>query len=188
MSFLTLFLLASSLAGAAESVEAIRENIRTSLADLDKKVVPLEDLAASYAGDAPAPDPAARGALRDAANSELDRLNKSLGEFWPLWDVERFAEGARLLGGAVRGTEKVEAGSAFLDDTDIDDFKAEVKRMQDRATHALAREQAAFEAHRVRLKSRHRSQLLAAAAGAAIAGALAAFLRWRHTMVCSQPS
>lgn len=188
MSFLSLVLLAASLAGATDPAEVVREQIRTSLADLEKKVVPLEDLAASYAGDAPAPEPAAREALRAEATSELERLNKAMGEFWPLWDVARFAEGARLLGGAVRGTEKVETGSAFLDDTDIDDFKAEVRRMQDRATRALAREKAAFEAHRLRLESRRRSLLLAAAGGAAFSAALAAYWRWRHTMACLPPS
>ena len=182
MGFLTFLLLASSPAGASEPVEAVRENIRTSLSDLEKKVAPLEDLTAAYASDGPAPEPVLREALRGAVNSEVTRLNKSLGEFWPLWDVARFAEGARLLGGAVRGTEKVEAGSSFLDETDIEDFKADVRRMQDRARRALEREEAAFRAFQARRESRRRDLLLSGLAGAVAAGALAggAYLRSRR--------
>lgn len=188
MAAAALALLAAALAAAggtepapeepARSVEAQREKIRTSLRDLDKALSPLEDLTAAYAAAGAPAGAAQRGALRDRVALESTRLNKAYDAFWSVWDLVRLAQGARLLGGLASGAHKPEEGAAFLDDSGIDDFKAETKRMQERAAAALAREDAAYQAFEERQRARRVDRLLAAgAAVAALGAALHAWLR-----------
>ena len=195
-----LLLLVAALAVAADPVpsaddtalriEGIRERIRTSLQVLEKKLSGLDGLTASYAGDAAAADGPARGELRREVEAERQRLNESFLEFWPIWDAQRMAQGVRLMGSIIKGVENPQAGSAFLEPTEIDDFKAEVYRTQERIRSALDREEAAHTAFLRRVRAQRQKRLLAAAAGAG-AAALAAGGLWasgRRPAAPSRPS
>lgn len=197
MKAAALTLLAAALAAASgteptpeepvRSVEAQREKIRTSLRDLDKAMSPLEDLTASYAAAGTPAAAAQRLALRDRVALESTRLNKAYDAFWSVWDLMRLAQGARLMGGLASGAHKPEDGAAFLDDSGIEDFKAETKRMQERAAAALEREDAAHKAFEERQRARLVDRLLAAGAGAAVAALGAALHAWLRADPAAPP-
>lgn len=172
---------APSAAAAAQDpgprIESIRERIRTSLQALEGKLARLDDLTASYAGAAAPTDAAARETLRREVEAEGHRLNESFSDFWPVWDAKRMAQGARLMGNIIAGKASPQAGSSFLDSTEIDDFKDEVSRTQKRRQSALDREEAAHKAFQNRSKGERLRRLLYAAAGAA-AAALSAGALW----------
>ncbi|TPW19041.1 MAG: hypothetical protein FD126_3082, partial [Elusimicrobia bacterium] len=115
-------LLAAGLAAAAPEpehataltrLESIRDRIRSSLRDLDAAVIPLEDLGASYAQEAPG-NQEGRDALRAKVKETCARLDADYSSFWPLWDETQLAQGAMLMGSILKGTRRPEEGSAFL--------------------------------------------------------------------------
>ncbi|TBR20573.1 hypothetical protein EPO15_12735, partial [bacterium] len=156
----------------ATELEGLRENIRSSLKSLAHELHPLENLTAEYSGDVPPAELAQRDVLRGKVEEEVSRLDNANAKFWPLWDAQRMAQGAMLMGSVLRGSGKPEEGSEFLDETDIEDFKADFSRMRDRARAALDREAAAHGAYLDRERARREERWLAAGAGL-LAGAAA---------------
>lgn len=188
MAAVPLLLLAASLAASAEPAGAepdprvalgkANETVRSSLADLDKALRPLEELTASYAADTASPLQERRGTLRNEVSGHAQRLNRAYDSFWPLWDLIRFSDGARLMGGLASGERKPEEGAGFLDDTAIDDFKAEVARMQERAAAALKNEGDAYDSFEKRRGTRRAELQTAAGAGAAATALAAVLIAW----------
>lgn len=154
----------------ANALRPLHDQAIASAIELNRRLTSVDDLTASYAGDAPTLTDAARETLLREAQEESGRLSTAYVDFWSRWDSARLEQGVALIKAAASGRASAEETGRFFETSETDQFKSVVEATVARYKAAVDREAVAREAFERRKAGARANLGLAALAGAAAAG------------------